>query len=161
MHRFPNPNPHATSLSFYSSSRGRSRCLHVSAASAVAKQTPTFYDILSIAPTARGDEIKAAFKKAALRWHPDTCQSHADKQVFSEQFKRVREAYEVLSDPLHRHCYDISIGIRGCFERKERGEVYRAWEIQLEGLRRRPRSEDTWAARVRRANERNQSQPSD
>jgi hypothetical protein len=66
--------------------------------------------------------------------------------LFTERFKQV------LYDPLHRCYYDISIGIGGSFESMERRDVYHAWEIQLEGLRRRVPSEDTWAARVRRAN---------
>lgn len=160
MLRLSNPIHHATSLSFCNSSRRRAARLHVFA-SVVAKQTPTLYDTLLISPTARQEEIKAAFKKAALRCHPDTCQSPADKQLFTEQFKQARKAYEVLSDPLHRLCYDVSIGIGDSFVMKERREGCRVWEIQLEGLRRRARSEDTWAARVRRANQQDQSRPSD
>ena len=154
-----NPIHHATTLPFCDSYRRREGQLHVTA-SVVAKHT-TLYDTLLISPTVRQEEIKVAFKKAALRCHPDTCQSPADKQLFTLQFKQARKAYEVLSDPLHRLCYDVSIGIGDSFARKERREGCRVWEIQLEGLRRRARSEDTWAARVRRANQKDQSSPSD
>ncbi|KAJ4753750.1 Chaperone protein DnaJ [Rhynchospora pubera] len=160
MLRFSDPIHRATALSFCSGLR-RGRARLNAPVLAVAKPTPILYDILSIAPTAKQEEIKAAFKKAVLKWHPDTCQSPADKKLFTERLKQVLEAYEVLSDVLRRHCYDLSIGFGGGFEGRDTIAEYKVREIRLEGLSRRVRSEDTWSARVRRAHEHNQSGPLD
>ncbi|KAJ1699179.1 hypothetical protein LUZ63_007691 [Rhynchospora breviuscula] len=160
MLRFSDPIHQATALSFCGGLR-RERARLNAPILAVAKPTPALYDILSIAPTARQEEIKAAFKKAVLKWHPDTCQSPADKKLFTERLKKVLEAYEVLSDALRRRCYDLSIGFGGGFEGRDTIAEYKVREIQLEGLGKRVRSEDTWAARVSQAHEHNQSGPLD
>ncbi len=61
------------------------------------------YDSLSISTTATQDEIKKAYRKAALRWHPD---KNKDSPNASEKFKEVSQAYELLSDPEKRKIYD-------------------------------------------------------
>ncbi|RVD87755.1 uncharacterized protein DFL_001966 [Arthrobotrys flagrans] len=61
------------------------------------------YVILGISVTATGEEIKQAYKKAALRTHPD---KNNNSQSANEEFKKVNAAYECLSDPIKRKGYD-------------------------------------------------------
>lgn len=62
-----------------------------------------YYDVLEIDRGAGEAEIKRAYRKLALRWHPDRNPSGADAEA---RFKEVAEAYEVLSDPARRAEYD-------------------------------------------------------
>jgi len=61
-----------------------------------------FYKVLGISKTATIDDIKKAYKKLALKYHPDKNKSAGAE----ERFKEVAEAYEVLSDPTKRQKYD-------------------------------------------------------
>jgi len=67
-----------------------------------------YYDILGVSPESDDNEIKKAFRKAALLWHPDKHASSTDhkKHEAEEMFKKVGKAYEVLSDPEKRQMYD-------------------------------------------------------
>jgi DnaJ-class molecular chaperone len=63
-----------------------------------------YYAILGIARTASAADIKAAYRKQALKWHPD--RNAEQKQLAEEKFKEVSEAYEVLSDEKKKDLYD-------------------------------------------------------
>jgi molecular chaperone DnaJ len=71
-----------------------------------------YYKILGIPRDATQDEIKKAYRKLALQYHPDKA---GDDKTSEEMFKRVNEAYETLSDPQKRKSYDNPNPYRGSF----------------------------------------------
>lgn len=65
-----------------------------------------YYLILEIPQTSTIQEIKHAYRKKALLYHPDRNRTHDSKEDFELKFKKVSEAYQVLSDPISRQKYD-------------------------------------------------------
>lgn len=67
-----------------------------------------FYEVLGIQKNATPEEIKKAYKKLAVKWHPDRWgdKSEEEQKKAEENFKEVAEAYEVLSDENKRARYD-------------------------------------------------------
>ncbi len=66
-------------------------------------QKRDYYEVLEVAKTATPEEIKKAYRKKAVQYHPD--KNPGDKEA-EEKFKEAAEAYEVLSDPKKRQMYD-------------------------------------------------------
>ena len=64
-----------------------------------------FYDVLGVAKNASEEEIKKAYRKLAMKYHPDRHQGDAAKDA-EAKFKEVKEAYEMLSDAQKRAAYD-------------------------------------------------------
>lgn len=65
-----------------------------------------YYDILGVDRNASENDIKKAFKKLALKWHPDKFPDEAEKKKAEEKFKEIAEAYEILSNAEKRKKYD-------------------------------------------------------
>jgi len=139
---------------YFAGARGQRRArVRVAAAAAVAAPASkaTMYEVLAVEETTGPKEIKAAYRRAARRWHPDECPNGADR------FMAAREAYEVLSDPERRRGYDIQLRCGG-FGNAGYRAAWRAgfadWEAQLAGLQWRAaerRGRETWVSRMRRA----------
>jgi len=62
-----------------------------------------YYQLLGVARNASDDEIKKSFRRLAMKYHPDR---NRDNPEAEEQFKKVKEAHDVLSDPKKRSAYD-------------------------------------------------------
>lgn len=72
------------------------------------------YETLGVRPNASKESIKRAYRRLAKRYHPDVNKARGAKEMFLE----VKEAYEVLSNPLLRREYDERVG------RETRGTVW-------------------------------------
>ena len=69
----------------------------------MAQKKRDYYEVLGVAKTASEDEIKKAYRKIAIKYHPD--RNPGDKEA-EEKFKEAAEAYNVLHDPQKRQQYD-------------------------------------------------------
>lgn len=66
-----------------------------------------FYEVLGLTKTATENDIKKAYRKLAIKWHPD--KNPQDPEGAAEKFKQIGEAYEVLSNASSRSEYDQSL----------------------------------------------------
>ncbi len=67
-------------------------------------ETDDYYKILGIEKNATESEIKKAYRKLALKWHPD--KNPNNRKESEEKFKKINEAYSILSDKNKRNEYD-------------------------------------------------------
>src|SRR2546421_7262462 len=79
-----------------------------------------YYDVLGVQKGAGKDEIKSAYRKLALQYHPDRNKS----PEATERFKEISEAYAILSDDEKRNQYD-QFGRAGIYERYNAEDIFR------------------------------------
>lgn len=85
-----------------------------------------YYAILGVPKTASQEEIKKAYHKLALQYHPDR---NPGNKSAEEKFKEINEAYAVLSDPEKRKKYDM-LGATGFGEQFSQEDIFRNFDFQ-------------------------------
>ncbi|XP_057472626.1 uncharacterized protein LOC130761155 [Actinidia eriantha] len=71
-----------------------------------------FYGVLGLKKECSAAELRNAYKKLALRWHPDRCSASGNSKYVEEakkKFQAIQEAYSVLSDANKRFMYDVGV----------------------------------------------------
>ena len=97
-----------------------------------------YYDVLGVSRDAGANDIKRAYRKGALKYHPDNYPG--DKAEGEKKFKELAEAYEVLSDPQKRQQYDRfgHEGLRGAgvhdFSNMGFGDIFSMFEDIFSGI---------------------------
>ena len=84
-----------------------------------------YYTVLGVEKTASADEIKKAYRKLALKYHPD--KTNGDKPA-EAKFKEINEAYAVLSDKHKREQYD-TFGANGFHQRFSQEDIFRGFDL--------------------------------
>ncbi|GLJ27115.1 hypothetical protein SUGI_0531700 [Cryptomeria japonica] len=123
--------------------------------SASFSSSSSLYDVLCVSPDVSARDIKSAYRRMALKYHPDVCPA-AEKEECSRVFLQVQEAYETLSDPLLRQDYDWRVQNMFTVGDYEGGlGSSEVWEAQLmELIRRRSRNDSpSWGSRMRNRNQ--------
>ncbi|KAL1814305.1 uncharacterized protein LOC108223969 isoform X2 [Daucus carota subsp. sativus] len=75
-------------------------------------KSPDFYAVLGLTKDCSDLQLKSAYKKLALRWHPDRCAAPGNSKYVEEakkKFQSIQEAYSVLSDKNKRFMYDFGV----------------------------------------------------
>jgi curved DNA-binding protein len=84
-----------------------------------------YYAVLGVAKTASDEEIKKAYRRMAMKYHPD--HSKGDPEA-EEKFKQISEAYAVLSDKEKRHQYD-RFGSEGFRQQYSQEDIFRNFDF--------------------------------
>lgn len=101
-----------------------------------------YYDILQVDRNAKDDDLKKAYRKLAMKWHPD--KNPNDKKKAEAKFKQISEAYDVLSDPQKRAIYDQygEEGLKGQVPPPGAGNFPGGYDGSSSNFRFNPRSAD-------------------
>jgi len=84
-----------------------------------------YYDILGVSKNASDGELKRAYRKLAMKYHPDR---NPNKKEAEERFKEINEAYAVLSDKEKRKQYD-TFGAEGFRQRFTQEDIFRGFDF--------------------------------
>ncbi len=84
-----------------------------------------YYETLGVQKSATASEIKKAYRKLALKYHPDKNPDNAESE---EKFKKISEAYAVLSDDKKRQEYD-TYGSAGFQQRYSQEDIFRGFDL--------------------------------
>jgi len=87
-----------------------------------------YYKLLGVSKTATKDEIKTAFRKLAMKYHPDKNDNNKEAE---EKFKKINEAYAVLSNDEKRKQYDM-FGADGFSKRYSQEDIFRGFDFKSE-----------------------------
>lgn len=85
-----------------------------------------YYKILGIEKTASAEELKKAYRKLALKWHPD---KNPNNKAAEEKFKKISEAYAVLSDTQKRKDYDMYGSADQFRQRYTQEDIFRGFDL--------------------------------
>lgn len=85
-----------------------------------------YYNILGVSKNATKAELKKAFRKLAMKYHPD---KNKDDKTAEEKFKKINEAYAVLSNDEKRKQYD-SFGAEGFSRRFSQEDIFRGFDVK-------------------------------
>ena len=85
-----------------------------------------YYQVLGVDKKASADEIKKAYRKLAIKWHPD--KNPNNKVASEEKFKKISEAYAVLSDPEKRQQYD-NFGSDQFSQRYSQEDIFKGFDL--------------------------------
>src|SRR3954469_12141458 len=103
----------------------------------VATTKRDYYEVLGVTRTSNGEEIKRAYRRLAMKYHPD--RNNGDGPAEAElKFKECAEAYEVLSDDAKRRRYDQfgHAGVQGAhdFSHMDVGDIFSMFDDIFGGL---------------------------
>ncbi|KAI5019079.1 hypothetical protein ZWY2020_043967 [Hordeum vulgare] len=65
------------------------------------------YAVLGVSSDCSDAELRSAYRKLAMKWHPDKCGSSGGAEAAKARFQKIQAAYAVLSDPNKRILYDV------------------------------------------------------
>ncbi|MEN6317225.1 MAG: DnaJ C-terminal domain-containing protein [Syntrophaceae bacterium] len=88
--------------------------------------TEDYYKTLGIEKNASAEDIKKAYRKLALKWHPD---KNPNNKSAEEKFKKISEAYAVLSDPEKRKDYDMYGSTDQFRQRYSQEDIFRGFDL--------------------------------